>query len=287
MEIISSSFLSNGHKIGTRIINNNKEKNILLLHGFNDTKETFLFQEKFLSEYFNIYSFDFRGHGDSDWKKDTVYSSVESLLDIHNFVTKFLPESFFLLGHSMGAGLASRYAGFYPEKILGLILFEGFSGLQGEDKDAERIKSWLETMSKKKLSPPVRKESSFEDLETKLGFIYNRLEKEKVKLLLPALIEETESGKFRWKNDPNLKTGSPIPFPSNLSRHLWKKISCPVLIFFGKETHLMPKHLEEILSHFANIEFNEIESAGHNFHHEKPDEINNKIKAFLNKNMFV
>ncbi len=285
MEILLSSFLSNGHKIGTRIINNNKEKNILLLHGFNDTKETFLFQENFLSEYFNIYSFDFRGHGDSDWKKDRIYSSTESLVDIHNFVNKYLSEKFFLLGHSMGAGLASRYAGLFPEKIKSLILFEGFSGLQSQDKDADRIILWLETMSKKKLTPPIRKESSFEDLETKLGFIYNRLEKEKVKLLLPALIEQTESGKFKWKNDPNLKTGSPIPFPSNLSRHLWQRIFCPILIFFGKDTHLMPSHLDEILSHFKNIEFFEIESAGHNFHHEKPDEINNLIKIFLEKNL--
>lgn len=134
------NFSSIGHNLSVKITNNNKEENILLLHGFNDNKETFVFLEEFLSERFNIYSFDFRGHGDSDWKKDSLYNYSENLIDVQNVIEHYFKKPIYLLGHSMGGGMAARYTGLFPEKIKLLICLEGFSGLQPQEVERNRLR---------------------------------------------------------------------------------------------------------------------------------------------------
>lgn len=125
-----TKFQSNGFNLSVKkVYSSDSKPSLLLLHGFNDNKETFYFIEKFLSEYFNLISFDFRGHGDSDWKKEGIYHYAESFLDVHNIAEEYCKEPFYLLGHSMGASIAARYSGLFPERILGLICLEGFIGI--------------------------------------------------------------------------------------------------------------------------------------------------------------
>ena len=283
------NFSSIGHNLSVKITNNNKEENILLLHGFNDNKETFVFLEEFLSKRFNIYSFDFRGHGDSDWKKDSLYNYSENLIDVQNVIEHYFKKPIYLLGHSMGGGMAARYAGLFPEKIKLLVCLEGFSGLQPQEVERNRLREWLMTTSRRNgrttTNPAERKKNmTFEEAKNKLSLIYGKLPKEKIDFLIPGLVRQTEDGFYKWKNDPNLKTSSPIPFPPELSRKLWSEITSPVLIFLGRQTHIRPKNLEEILSHFKNVELHEVEHAGHNMHHDKPEFLIEIMDEFFKKN---
>lgn len=279
-----------GHNISIKIINNNKEENILLLHGFNDNKETFVFLEEFLSKWFNVYSLDFRGHGDSDWKKDSIYHYAENLIDVQNVIDHYFKKPISLLGHSMGGGMAARFTGLFPEKIKLLICLEGFSGLQPQDVERNRLREWLTTTSRRNVRTSTnpaerRKNMTLEEAKNKLSLIYGKLPKEKIDSLITGLVRQTEDGFYKWKNDPNLKTSSPIPFPPELSRKLWSEITSPVLIFFGRQTHIRPKNLEEILSHFKNVKLHEVEHAGHNMHHDKPEVLIEIMDEFFKNNI--
>lgn len=278
-----------GHNLSVKITHNQKTESILLLHGFNDNKETFVFLEEFLSKRFNLYSFDFRGHGDSDWKKDSLYNYSENLIDVQNVIDHYFQEPIFLLGHSMGAGMAARYTGLFPEKIKLLVCLEGFSGLQPQEVERKRLREWLTTTSRRNErsnnTPTERKKNmTLEEAKNKLSLIYGKLSRDKIDALILGLVRETDDGNYKWKNDPNLKTSSPIPFPPELSRKLWSEILCPVLIFFGRQTHIRPKNLEEILSHFKNVELHEVEHAGHNMHHDKPEVLIEIMEGFFEKN---
>ena len=288
MASIYQTFSSLGHNLSVKITDNQKSESILLLHGFNDNKETFVFLEEFLSKRFNIYSFDFRGHGDSDWKKDSLYHYSENLIDVQNLIDHYFEEPIYLLGHSMGAGMAARYTGLFPEKIKLLVCLEGFSGLQPQEVERKRMREWLATTSRRNernSSPTERKKNmTLDEAVNKLGLIYSSLPKEKINSLISGLVRETDDGFYKWKNDPNLKTSTPIPFPPELSRKLWSEITSPVLIFFGRQTHIRPKNLEEILSHFKNVELREVEHAGHNMHHDKPEVLIEIMDEFFSKN---
>ncbi len=289
MKNFQEKFNSFGHEIEVKSTDSGKKNWMLLLHGFNDSKETFIFLEESLGSKFNLLSFDFRGHGNSDWSRDGIYHYAEHFLDIHNIAKQFLPEKFFILAHSMGASLASRYTGMYPDSVKGLVCLEGFSGLQPPEREIDRIKGWLNSqVAKGQKTTAPRRPMKREDALQKLSLIYSGLAKEKVEILLEPLVRKTVENKYVWKNDPSLRTSSnPIPFSPILSRALWSKIVCPVLILYGKKSHLWPENLEEVLGHFKNREFHILENSGHNMHHDEPEKTAEYIFEFLYKNSLL
>jgi pimeloyl-ACP methyl ester carboxylesterase len=281
-----SKILSHGRNIEIGMSEKKHPQTILLLHGFNDTKETYIFIHEKLKENFNLVSFDFRGHGGSDWNEDGIYHPAENLLDLQNVINSLLPERFYIIAHSMGAGIAARYTGLFPEKIKGLVCLEGFSGLQTNSLEKSRLRNWLDGMAKKTgKKETIRRKISKEEAIKKLSYVYSHLSMEKIVLLAEGLTKSMIGGDVTWKNDPRLKVTSPIPFPPELSRELWRSITCPVLMIYGEKTHLKPDNLEEIKSHFKNLTYKEISGSSHNMHHDSPEEcmliINDFFKVIL------
>ncbi len=301
MKEIVEKFFINGTGLEVKIQNSNKENFLLLIHGFNDTKETFVFLEKELLKNFNLVSYDQRGHGNSAWNEDGIYHYSELILDLHKVIEKYLPKEFSILGHSLGAGLAARYFGIFPEKCKTLILLEGFAGIRAMSKEREKLKDWLlsftprrkfeeetsilqEIVSSQNGNKTKRKHMSFEEAVKKLSGLYKNLPLKKVEILTSFLVKQVGKDLFEWKNDPNLKKFSPIPFPPELSRELWKNIFSPTLLFFGERTHLKPNNLNEICSHFQNLTLYEVPQASHNMHHDNPEFILEKIQLHLGFN---
>lgn len=280
-------FQSYGHKLSVCIEKSDKKENILLLHGFNDNQATFYFIRDFLQQRFNVYSFDFRGHGDSDWKTDGIYHAAETLADIHNIICYYLPQPFHLLGHSMGGGFAARYTGLQPHRIKSLVCLEGFADLLNYQREKDRILHWLDTMynRREKGGMPPARAMSFSRALDKLKRIYQNLDDETLKILAQNLLREQGSG-FQWKADPNIKLSNPIPYPPQFTRFLWQSISCPVKIIYGEKSHLRPAGLEEILSHFSDLAYSEIAGSGHNMHHDNPDELGRLLDEFYKKQGF-
>lgn len=263
--------LSAGKEIEIGLKPNPGKEYLLLLHGFNDTKETFTFLMESLSRNFSVVGMDFRGHGGSEWKQDGIYNFSEYLLDIQN-TSMEIPGPFHLLAHSMGAGISARYAGLYPEKIRSLVCLEGFSGIQPAHLEKTKIRNWLDSMGGKSIKKEIsRRKMSMEEAEKKLSFVYSNLPPEKISRLTRGLVKSIPGGGVTWKNDPRLKQAAPIPFPPELSRELWQSITCPVLIIFGGNSHLRPRSLDEILSHFRNLTYREIPNSTHNMHHDNPE----------------
>jgi len=274
--------LSHGKNIEIGRSFKEQKETILLLHGFNDTKETFIFLKNSLLQNFNYISFDFRGHGGSDWNEDGLYYPAENLLDLQSVINSELPEPFMILAHSMGAGIAARYTGIFPERVKALVCLEGFSGLQSNSIERFRVRNWLEGMAKKTgKKETVRRKMTREEAIQKLTHIYSFLDLKRVEILVDGLIKPMVGGGVTWKNDPRLKVTSPIPFPPNLSRELWQHIECPTLMIFGEKTHLKPNNLEEIKSHFKKLTYREIMGSSHNMHHDNPEECTTLINKFI------
>lgn len=287
MNIQYKTFLSSHFPLSVKLIDNSQKDTILLLHGFNDTKESFLFLEDFLNNRFNTISFDYRGHGDSAWKEDGVYHYNENIIDLHNVVKAFLPEKFFVLGHSMGAALGARYSGIFPEKIQGLVCLEGFSGIKPMSTEREKLQKWLDRVSHLQGKPNLRSMKSIEEAKNVLSIVHRRLTENKVEALVKTLVKKIEDGAYVWKSDPKTKMGFPMPFPPGLSRELWRNITCPVLICFGKETHLKAANLQEVLSHFKNVQYKEVDNSGHNIHHDNPEKLIEIMDTFLNEKFSI
>lgn len=64
---------------------------------------------------------DFRGHGDSDWTEDGVYTAETWLQDVEDARRTLGFGRFLLVAHSMGARIAIEYAARHPDRLLGLV----------------------------------------------------------------------------------------------------------------------------------------------------------------------
>lgn len=68
-----------------------------------------------------VVAMDFRGHGDSEWAADGVYTSEVWTADIEAAREAMGWERFVLVGHSMGARIALDYAESRPQRLRGLV----------------------------------------------------------------------------------------------------------------------------------------------------------------------
>ncbi len=260
---------------------------LLGLHGFADTGETFQFILSALQESFEMVFPDFRGHGDSTRIREGYYGAHVYFGDLIH-LTGSLRKPYAVIGHSMGAAMAARFVGLYPDEVSHLILLEGFSGISSEEEEIRRLRSFGDTIRKRR-PEKVRVMKTMREAELILGTVHEGLPPERISALAQYLAAPVENG-FVWKQDPEVKTGGiPIPFSPAFSRALWKRITCPVLFIYGERSHLLPGKranssgsLDEILSHFSNLEQHALD-CGHNPHHEKPEEVMELIRAFFKK----
>jgi len=276
------------------------------LHGFKDAARTFVFLEPLLLPNFELFLLDWPGHGDSERATTGYYEPARLMGDLIAFTGAIPPEKYYMMGHSMGAAFAARYAGLFPEEVLGLVLFEGFSGLIPPEAEERRLRSWAQEfrLAGKEGAPQrATKMRGAEDAERLLARIHNKLRPEQVRLMREYLTRMDEDGSCSWKHDPRLSELTiPLPFPPLLSRALWSRIESPVLLFFGGDSRLRPDEkahragrelheakdapesaIDEILRHFKNLEFHDIADAGHNIHHEKPDIAMSVMREFFKK----
>ncbi len=112
---------------------------ILAFHGWLDNAATFDHLAPYLNG-FRLVSLDLPGHGFSDHRSfGSCYHFSDLMVDILEVLDVLGWQHFSLLGHSMGAGVASYIAGIIPEKISSVILIEGLGSLTKEDKEMPKI----------------------------------------------------------------------------------------------------------------------------------------------------
>ncbi len=70
---------------------------------------------------YRVAAIDFRGHGESEWTEDGVYTPDTWLTDIETARRALGWERFLLCGHSMGARIALDYAEARPERLRGVV----------------------------------------------------------------------------------------------------------------------------------------------------------------------
>ena len=75
---------------------------IVLLHGGHQSAHSWDLVSLHLAQKYRVLALDQRGHGDSEWARDVVYSNHEMSLDAEAFIGAMGLERPVLIGHSMG-----------------------------------------------------------------------------------------------------------------------------------------------------------------------------------------
>ncbi len=116
---------------------------LVLVHGFTASKELFLPLARHLTAHFTVYAVDLPGFGAASREADADYSVAEQERVLHAFVCALGLREFHLGGHSMGGGIAARYAALHPQRVLSLWLLA--PGATQEVLDTPMIRRYRES----------------------------------------------------------------------------------------------------------------------------------------------
>lgn len=109
---------------------------VIALHGWLDNAESFALLANEL-EGVNVLALDLAGHGRSGHRpRGAGYPVWGYVADLMAVLEQLELERVHLLGHSLGAGVASLVAGAFPERVASLVLIDGLAPLVTAEQEA-------------------------------------------------------------------------------------------------------------------------------------------------------
>ena len=180
---------------------------ILALHGWLDNAATFDRLAPLLADY-RVIALDFAGHGYSGHRPAGVrYHLLDNVDDVIGFADALGLERFILLGHSMGAGVATYVASSFPERIEKLLLMEGLGTHSSPAAEAPAVlRQAVEDMKKATAKRKPVYETRAEAIRVRAQSMGGISEAAATTLCSRGL-ETLENG-VTWRSDPRLKMSS-------------------------------------------------------------------------------
>jgi pimeloyl-ACP methyl ester carboxylesterase len=254
---------------------------MLFVHGFPEFWFSWRHQLKFFAKDYWVVAVDLRGYGDSDKPSNTSAYAIDILQrDIYEFIQALKRDKCILVGHDWGGGVCWVVAAKYPELIEKLIILNCPHPSAMITKLQSSVKQFLKSWYMFAFQVPFFPEKYFQtdDLEILRDMYENRISD-----------EDLEALKYVWS-----KKGAFTP-PLNYYRcalsphsllHPVKlpKITCPTIIIWGENDLALEKDLPELCRPYVeNISIKYIPDANHFVQQDRPDEVNQYMKTFLDK----
>lgn len=251
---------------------------LIYLHGWADTGSTFQFVVDALKSDWRVIAPDWRGFGRTVHRCES-YWFPDYLADLHVLLEEYSPAiPARLVGHSMGANVASLYAGTMPERVSGFVNVEGFGLPDSDPADApQRFRDWLESAAK-----PLEF-SSYADFESLA---------QKIRKRSPALTEPQanyiarewafeEGGRVRLRADPSHKLPNPVLYRRAEAAACWRNVSAEVLLVSGDRSDFASRFGSVDDLPFPNKRLALLEGTGHMIHFEAPGALAEQIEQFF------
>jgi pimeloyl-ACP methyl ester carboxylesterase len=110
---------------------------VVCIHGLTANHTCWASIADVLSPVYRVIAYDLRGRGESD-KPPTGYSLERHNADLRGLLDHFGLGKAVLLGHSLGAHIALRFAAVHPERVAKLVLVDGGLDVRAEVLDSLR-----------------------------------------------------------------------------------------------------------------------------------------------------
>jgi pimeloyl-ACP methyl ester carboxylesterase len=256
---------------------------LLLVHGNRDHCHNWDWVAQSLRDEYHIIALDFRGHGDSEWVQGSSYGHSEYIYDLAQLIHQQNLAPLNIIAHSLGGGVALRYAGIYPENINRMVVIEGAGGpwsmYQGQPVHA-RMKQWIEQARKTSGRLPKRYDS-LEDAYQRMQTANSHLGEDQARHLTIHGSNQNEDGSYSWKFDNYTHLMSPFDMTMDQTRELWGRIDRPLLLLSGSESWSRFKMKKDPAADFPNARHVVIDDAGHWVHHDQLEEFLRLTREFF------
>lgn len=252
---------------------------LIYLHGWADTGSTFQFVVDSLSADWRVVAPDWRGFGRSScncssyWFPDYL-ADLHALLDIYSTNRPAR-----LIGHSMGANIASLYAGSLPERVRAFVNIEGF-GLPDSDPDDApgRYRRWIESMAAETGFAEYR---NLEALAHRVKKRHPRMNRSEALFVAHEWAAQGSDGIARLRADPRHKLPNPVLYRRAEAQACCRAVTARMLLVMGANSDFMHEFGERAVLMYPTAESIAIEDAGHMLHFEAPAALARAIENFM------
>ncbi len=253
---------------------------VLALHGWLDNAATFDFLAPQLPG-LQIVALDFPGHGFSGHRpKGYRYHYLDYVADVVDVADALQWDKFVLMGHSLGAGIASITAGVLTERISSLILLEGLGAMtRNPEESAEYLSRSIKQMKilAKKMPPLYQNLEEMVEARVKVG----DMEKKSVEALIDRSYIQFEEG-VTWRSDPRLRISSPVYLTDEQVSSYLRSIQAPALLVTAENGIFSdPEYLDKRCDQVANLTRKAL-PGGHHLHLDDPIPVAKTILEFIN-----
>jgi len=255
---------------------------LILVHGGLDHARNWDWVAKALRDDYHVYALDLRGHGNSAWAPGALYSIAEHILDLSVLADIINQFPVRIIGHSLGAITTLLYAGVFPERVAKLVAIEGLGlPLQEARYTApERIRRWIEKVR----AVENRTQHSYPNLEAAVARMKEAnpfLSDEVAKHLTLHGTNWNADGSIIWKFDNYARLFPPYGANLQEAAEILRQISCPVLLFWGRQSFAKDPETDPLAQEIANRRIVKVDQAGHWLHHDQLEIFLRETKKFL------
>jgi pimeloyl-ACP methyl ester carboxylesterase len=205
---------------------------LLALHGWLDNAGSFALLSPLLATHFRVIALDLPGHGISaHLPHGASYHYLDYVRSVLAAVDTLGLDRYHLLGHSLGAGVASLVAVASPGRIARLLLIEGLGPL-GDDGShtLQHFRAALAPGGGPR--KPLRVFHSIEQAIAARSMV-SGLPAGLVRPLVERGLTETDGG-WRWRSDPRLTRPSPTRLAESQVHALLRGIDAPAALLLAR-----------------------------------------------------
>lgn len=252
---------------------------VVAVHGWLDNAASFDRLAMCLP-HLRIIALDLPGHGTSEHMPAAGgYLFVDHVAAVHAATEALGLSRYMLLGHSLGAAVASCLAGTFPERITRVGLVEGLGPLaEPPDAQPERLaKALVAEAQKRGRTPPVHPDR---DAAVKRLVQATGIPPEAAAVLAGRGLHEVPGG-VAWRSDPRLRLPSRLRLGEDTVVAFLRRITAPVLVVRGSRgSPFSPREGSPRLAALGDARLVEC-PGGHHVHLEAPEAVAEVLRPFF------
>lgn len=255
---------------------------VLFLHGWLDNAASFIPVISLLQQLApegHFCTIDLPGHGLSSHKSAANYSFHDYIDDVYQVLHNLSPNRLVLVGHSLGALIASCYSAAFPEQVAGLVQIEGFLPLTEDAVDSvQRLRKGV--LSRQRIRrKPTRSYSSVEEAIEHRARV-NQLPGELIEPVVRRGLHQV-GAQWRWRHDNKLLCDSLYRQTLQHAQAVMDNIVCPHHVILGDQGFAS---LQTDLTHYSGLHGqSSLIAGGHHCHLQQPLQVAELILGLVNK----
>jgi pimeloyl-ACP methyl ester carboxylesterase len=255
---------------------------LVLVHGGLDHARNWDWVARALRDDFHVYALDLRGHGNSAWAPGAMYTIVEYVLDLSALIDIIGDVPVRLVGHSLGGIIVLHYAGLFPDRVRKAVSIEGIGfppGHRVHGAPSERMRRWIDDIR----GSEGREPRSYPDLDSAVRRMKEanpHLSDEVARHLTLHGTNWNSDGSLVWKFDNFVRALPPYAHMDDATE-VYSRISCPVLLFWGKESFVPEPAGDPRVRAIRDCRLVSVAGAGHWVHHDRLDLFLRETRGFM------